>query len=361
MIRIGDFIPEQKHIDAVLEVIKSGRLTEGPKVKELEKVMVDYLRVKNAIMVTNGTVALQLVALYLKLQNPQKELKATLPALTFPATINAFVVSGYPVGLCDVKYDLQINLDEMSEDMKKDTDVMIPVHLMGYPADMDKIMEEAKKYNWIVIEDACEAFGTEYKGKKVGTIGDFGCFSFYMSHNIQAGELGMIVTNDDEAAKMMRSLKNHGRTGDSMIFEHSYIGSNYKTTEFSAAICLENMKDVNKTIAIRKSNCQYFYDNIKNERLFPYEVTEGFSPLGYPIMCVNKEYKEFICKKLNDNDIETRGMFPSIANQKAYRGLYKHYSFPMANVLENDVFYIGIHQYLTQQDKKKILKVLNEN
>ena len=359
-IRIGDFIPTQKHINAVMEVIKSGRLTEGPKVKELEKVMADYLGVKNAILVTNGTVALQLVATYLRLNSIEKPLNTIVPALTFPATINAFAVSGYPVGLCDVNPDLQINVDNMSKEHKENTDVLIPVHLMGYPADMDKIMSDAKKYNWIVVEDACEAFGTEYKGKKVGTIGDFGCFSFYVSHNITAGELGMVVTNDDKAAKMMRSMKNHGRTGDNMKFEHSYIGSNYKTTEFCAAIALENMKNVDKILSTRKANCQYFLDNIKNDKLKPYPVPEGFSPLGYPIACETEEYRDEICKKLNENDIETRGMFPCIANQESYKELYSHLNFPVSEKLEKTVFYIGCHHLLSKEDKKKIVKVLSE-
>lgn len=358
-INIGDFIPEQKHIDAVIEVIKSGRLTEGTKVEELEKVMANYLGVRNAILVTNGTLSLQLVALYLNIKDITKVKNVIIPVLTFPATMNAFAVSGYPVALCDVNTDLQINLDSFPEEGKTNTDVIVPVHLMGYPADMDKVMSEAKKYGWIVIEDACEAFGAEYKGKKVGTIGDFGCFSFYMSHNIQAGELGMVVTNDDEAAKIMRSIKNHGRTGDKMKFEHSYIGSNYKTTEFSAAIALKNMGNADETIAIRKANCQYFYDNINNEKLLPFPVTEGFSPLGYPIKCVNKEERDNICKKLNDNDIETRNIFPCISNQIAYKELYGHFKFPIAQSLEDTVFYIGCHQYLTKKDLEKVIKVVN--
>lgn len=359
-IKIGDFKAEQGHIDAVLEVIKSGRLTEGPKVDELEKVMEKYLDIKNAILVTNGTVALQLVALYLRLKNPEKPLNTIITALTFPATVNAFAVNGYPIALCDVRRDLQIDISKIPEVEKVKNDILVPVHLMGYAADMDKIMEEAKLYDWTVVEDACEAFGTEYKGKKVGTIGDFGCYSFYVSHNITAGELGMVVTNDDEAAKILRILKNHGRTGDNMLFEHAYIGSNYKTTEFCAAIALENMKNVDEVIAIRKANCQYFFDNIKNDKLFPFEVPEGFSPLGYPIICVNKEYKKEICKKLNDNDIETRGMFPCIANQGAYKNLYEHYNFPVANALEDETFYIGCHQYLTEEEKEKIVEVLSE-
>jgi len=358
-IRIGDFKAGQNHIDAVTDVIKSGRITEGPKVAELEKVMAKYLGVKNAILVTNGTIALQLVSLYLRNKNKHDELNVMVPALTFPATINAFSSSGHPVGLCDIGEDLQMNIDTLSKTDKQLTNIVVPVHLMGYTADMTHIMSEAKKYDWTVIEDACEAFGAEHDGKKVGTIGDFGCFSFYVSHNITAGELGMIVTNNNEAAKVLRSMKNHGRVGSGMLFNHEYVGYNAKTTEFSAALGLENMKDVDTSLKIRKDNCKYFFDNIKNDKLSPYPVTEGFSPLGYPIGCKTEGLKNSVCELLNLAGIETRGIFPCLANQPCYKD-FEHLKLPVANRIEKTVFYIGCHQYLSQEDKDRIIDVLNK-
>lgn len=359
MIRIGDFRSEKKYVDAVLEVIKSGRITEGPKVAELEKVMAEYLGVENAILVTNGTVALQLLSLYLRTTLSSSELNVIVPALTFPATINAFAIENNSIAMCDVGVDLTIDLTKLDDETKRDANVVVPVHLMGYSANMDVIMAEAKKYGWIVIEDACEAFGAEYKGKKVGTIGDFGCFSFYVSHNITAGELGMIVTNDSKAAKILRSMKNHGRTGDSMQFNHDYIGSNYKTNEFCAAIALENMKDVDSILKIRKDNCRYYHDNIKNDDLTLYPVPEGYSPLGYTIGCKSEKHRKEVCDELNKNDIETRYMFPCLANQGAYNKTYKFSHLPTANFLEKHFFYIGCHQYLSQKDKEKVVKILN--
>ena len=360
MIRIGDFKPEQKYVDAVTEVIKSGRITEGPKVAELEKVMAKYLDVKNAILVTNGTIALQLVSLYLRSKEKDNELNVVVPALTFPATINAFSGSGHPVAMCDIGEDLLIDINTIDTSDKQETDIIVPVHLMGYPANMDVIMAEAKKYDWTVIEDACEAFGAEYKGKKVGTIGHFGCFSFYVSHNITAGELGMIVTNDDEAAKVLRSMKNHGRVGNGMLFNHAHVGYNAKTTEFQAAIGLVSMKDADKTLKIRKDNCQYFFDNIKNKKLTPFPITKGLSPLGYTIGCKSEKSKNRVCKILNDEGIETRGMFPCLANQKCYSYQYQFINLPIANKMEKNLFYIGCHAYLSEEDKKKVVETLNK-
>jgi dTDP-4-amino-4,6-dideoxygalactose transaminase len=154
-------------------------------------------------------------------------------------------------------------------------------------------------------------------------------------------------------------MKNHGRDMDSpLAFKHDYIGSNYKTNEFCAAVAVSEMNNVEQSLKIRYDNAKYFHDNITNPNLILYPVPVGFSPLGYPIRCVNPEYKEIIVKRLNDNDIETRDIFPCLNNQVAFKG-YLGKSFPVAERLEKEVFYIGVHKYLTEEDKKKVIRVLN--
>ena len=360
MIRIGDFQINQRQRDYINEILDNGRLTEGPFVKKLEDMFKEYLGVKHAILVTNGTVALQLVSTFLT-HRERRTLNVVVPAMTFPATMNAFVSTGHAVALCDIGEDLQIDIDNIPEEHKENIDVIVPVHLMGYSANMDKIMKEAEKYGWYVIEDTAEAFGAKTaSGKLAGTIGDFGTYSFYVSHNVQAGELGLITTNDDEAAEVMRSMKNHGRVGDNLKFLHSYVGSNYKTTEFPAAICYENMERVDDILKTRNANAQYLHDNIKNEKLKPFPVDENFSPLGYPINCECEEYKNDITKKLNDNGVETRNIFPNLASQEVFRDFFSPFDYPVANKLEKTVFYVGVHQFMSEEDLKKIVAVLNE-
>jgi dTDP-4-amino-4,6-dideoxygalactose transaminase len=355
MIRIGDFKATQDHLTMVENIMKSGRLTEGLYVKKLEREMEKYLGVKHAILTTNGTVSLQLIA-----HTFPYRLNVCVPALTFPATLNAFLLTGHNIILCDVGEDLQIDIDTLTEEEKKDIDVIVPVHLLGYAANMDKIKKAQKQYGWIIIEDAAESFGADYKKKKVGTIGDFGSYSFYMSHNMGCGELGMVVTNDDIAASWMRSMKNHGRAGDPLKFLHHYHGSNYKTTEFMAGICYVNMQDVDASLKQRTDNAKYYHDNVKNAHLTNMPIIEGMSPLGYAFKCDTEEYRDKICDILKQNDIETREMFPCLKNQKAYKGMFKK-EYPIADRLEKTMFYIGVHQYITQEDREKIVKILNEN
>jgi len=360
MIHIGDFEITQKQRTYINEILDSGKITEGPFVERLESMFKDYLGVKHAILVTNGTVALQLVSTFLT-HRERRTLNIIVPAMTFPATMNAFVSTGHAVALCDIGEDLQIDINNIPEEQKENIDIIVPVHLMGYTTDMDTIMKEADKYGWYVVEDTAEAFGARTtSGKLAGTIGDFGTFSFYVGHNIPGGELGLVTTNDDEAAEIMRSMKNHGRVGENLKFLHSYIGSNYKVTEFPAAICYENMERVDEILKVRNDNAKYLQENIKNEKLTPFPVDDKFSPLGYPIKCESEEYKEYITKKLNDNGVETRNIFPNLANQEVFRDFFSPFDYPVANKMEKIVFYVGCHQYMSREDLDKIVQVLNE-
>ena len=353
MIKIGDVRITEAHRQYIYDILDSGKLTEGPYVKRFETLVKEYLGVKHAIAVTNGTVALQLVSQYIG-----KGKKVCVPALTFPATLNAFEITGQDCMLCDVGMDLQINIDNLTEEEKKSIDVIVPVHLMGYPANMSKILKEAKKHDWIVVEDAAEAMGASINGKKVGSFGDFACFSFYVSHNVWGGELGIVVTNNDKAAEAMRSMKNHGRVGNLMLFTHKYVGSNYKTTEISASIGCVNMYKIDSILKLRYMNAEFLSLSIKNKDLFPYPVNKGFSPLGYPIRATSRKHKDFFCKQLNRNGIETRSMFPCLANQEAYKGKFDTNKYPVANEIENNSFYIGCHQYLSTMDLEEVVNVL---
>lgn len=348
MIRLGDMRTTIKHEEAALDIVKKGMFTEGKYVNMLEREMEAYLGVKHAILTSNGTVSLQLIAHYLQ-HKLKRKLKFCVPAMTFPATYNAFKLTGNDIILCDVGEDMQIDLNTLNKKQLKKIDVIVPVHLIGYPCNMDIVMEFAKKYNWIVLEDCAEAFGAEFNGRKVGTFGDFGSFSFYASHNIWAGELGMVTTNGDD--KPMRAIKKHGRVEDPMKFNHPYVGSNYKTTEFSAAMCHVNLQDVEQILKKRWDNSMFYFNNIKNPNLTLFPVPKEFSPLGYPIQCKDAHYRDIIAQKMKDNGVEYREMFPCLSNLKG--------KFPIAEKLSKSMFYIPSHQELTKEDIQKITEVLS--
>ena len=358
-IRLGNFKTTVAQKRIVNEIIDTGRLTEGKYVKKFEDATARFLDVNNVVAVSNGTVALQLVAHFIRQQYPKAK-TVCVPAITFPATLNAFEVCGFKTMLCDIEPNtLCMDINTLTKRQKKKIDVIVPVHLMGYTCDMDNIMEQADKYNWIVIEDFAEAFGSTYKGKKVGTIGHFGTCSFYVSHILQGGELGIVTTNNPINAGLLRSMKNHGRIGDLMRFQHGFIGSNYKTTEFCAGICYIQMKDADKYIQKRKDNAKYIHDNIKNSNITGLQVGTNYSVLGYTIKASSILHKLLACEKLNSVGIETREIFPCLAHQPAYKGKFKGY-YPIANHIENRCFYIPCHQYLSKNDLQRIVEGLND-
>jgi len=370
--KVGDFKTTTAFRDAINDVLGSNHITEGRYVKLFEREVEKILHVRHAIAICNGTISLQIIAYYLKTQKIKKDKPVVcVPATTFPATLNAFLMIGYEPILCDInENDLCINIDNLTEDEKKRIDVIVPVSILGYTPDMDKIMLEAKKYGWFVVEDFAEAFGSKYDGKYLGSIGDFGSSSFFVSHVIQAGEMGVITTNDDNYAEAIRKMKNHGRDGDPMKFEHGLVGTNGKTTEFCAAIAFEQLKDFERIVKNRQEIAKTYYLGIKNTNLIAMPWGVNYSMLGYPIIAKSKQQKEFAIKKLHDGDVETRGMFPCLANQKAYQeldenGKVKKYllgepsKYPISVKMEENGFYIGVHQYITPIAAEKIAQILN--
>lgn len=358
MIQLGDFKTTTRQKKIINSILESGQITEGKYVKLFEREVEKFIGVKHAIAVSNGTVALQLVAQYLKHKYGNK-LTICIPATTFPATLNAFLNYGFKTVLCDIRPNtLCIDIDKLTEKQKEKIDVIVPVHLMGYTANMIKIKKAAKKYGWIIVEDFAEAFGSIYRGKRVGSIGNFGCSSFYVSHILQGGELGVVTTNNSCVAKIMRSMKNHGRTGEQTEFKHDYMGSNYKTTEFCAGICYPQIKEADKFIKRRQKNAKHIKTHISNVLLKPFPVGENYSFLGYPILAETTGYRRYICKILNKHGIETRNMFPCLANQKAFKDMYNK-RYKVSENIERVVFYIGCHQYLSKDDLKKMIFYLN--
>jgi dTDP-4-amino-4,6-dideoxygalactose transaminase len=360
-VRLGDFKPTFEQKMVINEILASGKITEGRYVGMFEREVERFLKVKHAIATTNGTVSLQLIGQYLQYVRNKKDLVVCVPATTFPATLNAFEIIGCKIILCDVSDDLCININTLTEEEKQSIDVMVPVALLGYTPNMELIMSEAEKYNWVVVEDFAEAFGSRYKTSMIGSIGHFGSCSFYMSHVVQAGELGVVTTNDDEAAAVLRKMKMHGRTGDPLLFEHSYIGSNYKTTEFCAAIGYLQLKIAKTIIEKRQKNVEFITGFVKNKylKLFPYD--NNCSYLGYPMLASSKDHKEKFCRYLNKVGIETRGMFPCLANQQAYKHLqFDASKYPVSVMLEELGFYVGVHQYITDEELIWLIRGLNE-
>lgn len=250
MIRLS--VPEvgEEELEEIRKVLESGWLVQGEKVYEFERLVQEYVGAKHAIAVSSGTAALHLALLALGI-GPGDEV--IVPDFTFPATANVVEIVGADCKFVDISLEtLNIDPEKIEENITSRTRAIMVVHEFGYPAEMDKIMALARKYGLKVIEDAACALGAEYKGKKVGTFGDVGCFSLHPRKNITTGEGGIVVTNDDELAEKIRMLRNHGMRDVDGKIRFEMAGLNYRMTNIQGAIGVVQMRRLEGIIEKRR-------------------------------------------------------------------------------------------------------------
>jgi dTDP-4-amino-4,6-dideoxygalactose transaminase len=266
-------IYDQTEVDAVTDIVKSG-VWANPncdgQVLEFEKKFAEYCGTKYALSCANGSIALRLALIACGVR-PGDEV--IIPPYTFIATASIVVeVNCVPV-FVDIEPDTyNIDLVAVEKAITPRTKVIIPVHFAGQASNMDALAEIAKKHNLKIIEDACHGHGGEYKGKKLGSIGDAGCFSFQSSKNLTCGEGGMVITNDDNLAAMVDSLRNVGRVKGGQWYEHHYLGCNYRITQLQIALLSEQFNRLEEQTRKRNENGLYL-----NSLL---EKIEGISPLS---------------------------------------------------------------------------------
>ena len=252
---LGD---KYKLMSLIEEVLDSGFLVQGRYVAQFEQRVADYLGVKHAIAVSSGTAALHLslIALGIGLGD-----EVIVPAYTFPATANVVELIGTKPVLVDVDLETyNIQLEQIERAISTNTKAIIPVHLFGNPVDMGPIMEIAKKHNVWVIEDAAGALGSTYKSQKCGTIGHLGCFSFHPRKIVTTGEGGMVVTNNDDIAEQVRSLRNHGMKVIGEKVDFITAGFNYRMNELEAVLGIIQIEEIQKVISERQRLAELYMD-----------------------------------------------------------------------------------------------------
>ncbi len=296
--------------DLIQKPLETGWVVQGPYVKEFEKKFAEFTGSRFAIAVTSCTTALHLSLIAAGI-GPEDEV--ILPSFTFVATANAVEY----VGAKPVFVDIDINtfvmdVTKIETYINSKTRAVIPVQLFGLSADMDPLMEIAEKYNLIVIEDAACGFGAYYKGKHVGTIGDFGCFSFHPRKAITTGEGGMIITQEESRDKLLRSLRDHGASksdlerhkekAGSLLPEYNVVGYNFRMTDFQGALGVSQMKKASEILRKRRDLANYYSKNLNLEWLKIPEIPKGYVH-GF------QSYVTLIKKEFFNNDIEKANEF----------------------------------------------------
>jgi perosamine synthetase len=262
-----DFIPinlpllGEREKKAALSVLESGKLTDssfegGKWVNSFESKMRGLLGAKHVVAVSSGTAALHSVLLALRIKKGDEVI---LPSFTFVATANVVLACGARPVFVDIKADYNIDPALLGKAITKRTKVVIPVHLYGYPADMDEIREVASAHSIYVMEDAAESLGAEYKGKQTGTLSDAGCFSMYATKVATSGEGGAISTNNDELADKLKLISNHGMVHG---YDSRHLGFNYRLPEFAAAIASVQIDRLGGFLKTRARNVAFLQERI---------------------------------------------------------------------------------------------------
>jgi len=235
---------------AVIEVLRSGTLSLGPKLAGFEKEFAKFIGTRYACAVDNGTAALHLILLSLGIQ---KEDEVITSPFSFISSANAVLYHGAKPVFADVD-PVTFNIDpkEVEKKITKKTKAILPVHIFGQSADMDPIMKLAKKHKLFVVEDACESLAACYKGRHVGTEGHAAAFSFYPNKQMTTGEGGVVVTNDKKIYELCRSLRNQGRAENMQWLDHERLGFNYRMHELSAAIGLAQLAKLPRMVKERR-------------------------------------------------------------------------------------------------------------
>jgi len=386
IIHVGEFRTTEEIRESILNILNSERISEGYYVNEFEKEWAKYIGTKYSVALNSGTSALIAGLEAIKNKYPQKKnSKIITTPLTYIATTNAIVITGFTPVFVDVdSHNFNISPKSIEEHLEKVDDpqnysIILPVHLFGYPVEMDKIIKIADKYELLIVEDSAQAHGTIYNGQKVGVFSLLSTFSFYIAHNIQAGQLGSVVTDDKDIANLIRQIKSNGRMCVCEVctrsigkcpysksnfdprFTHNLFGYNFRPMEFQAAIALAQLEKVDDIIKKRQDNVKILneYLNEFSDILKLPKYSEDVSYLAYPLIIKDKNiHLNELKQNLENQGIETRSIFSFIPNQLAYSYLKSEYEgkLPKAESISKNGFYIGCHQYLEDEDLEYIYK-----
>lgn len=365
MITLGTTNISEKTKRLMLNALNKGIIGQGSHIFDLEEKLAKFLGVKYVIATANGTFADAVALAVAKIKDGDRRRdEVIVPALTFIAQINAVYYNHLKPVFVDVKYDYQIDAEKIEEKINDKTLAIMPTHLLGRPAKMEKILKLAAKHNLFVVEDACEALGSKYQNQLCGTIGDMGCFSFFVSHSITTGEGGAVVTNSDSFAKLTRSLRNHGRKSDKpeekFIFPH--VGFSARMNSMEAIIGLGVVDKLPKYIEKRRQNMLYL-NALLNKNWFSESRDEHIVPHAYPVMVKGQRIRDELLKLLPEKfGVEARQIFYSIPTQsQAYEFLgEKEGQYPVAEDIGRRGLYLPCHQNLSNGDLVKIAKTLKE-
>jgi perosamine synthetase len=355
-IPVFDILIGTKEKEFVNDCLATSFIGQGSYVKNFEKEFSKFVNCEYGITTTSGTTALHLACKTLGIQKGDQVLVSSSTNMACAFSVD--YCDAIPIPIDIEKETWQMDVSKIEEKINDKTKAIMVVHLFGHPVDMDPVLEISKKYNLKIIEDCAEAHGVEYKGKKVGSIGDIGAFSFFANKTITCGEGGMVVTNSKELAEKAKSLKNlsYGKVNK---FVHDDVGFNYRLPNISAAIGLAQFKNIDKIFSEKERIYLRYKKNLQNIKGLKIPSIRDW--VTKYIMWVFNIYldnsfpvkRDELVEKLKEKNIETRNAFVPINQQIVLinkYGLFKEDDCPNANYIMNNGFYLPSGNTITNEE-----------
>jgi len=367
LIRINQPFLGKEEIDSAVEVLRGGILTDksgmGPRVLDFERNFAKFVGAKHAVAMVNGTAAIHASLLSADIGLGDEVI---LPSFTFVGAANAVMLSGAAPVFADIDRETYcLRLDSVEESLTARTKAILPTDLYGYPADLKPILQLGKEKGIVVIEDAAQAHGAMYDGKRVGSIADMTCFSFYAAKNLTTGEGGMVTTNDDEYAQTLRMVRSHG---EQRPYWSVRLGANYHMPEIAAAIGLAQLKKLPSFLEKRRHNAELATEKLSmsGKLILPREdETRKHSWYVYTVRArgVNAAKRNKIVDKLWAKNIEAAVYYSTpVHSTPFYRSSnqVRRGKLPETEKASRQVFSLPVHPRLSDNDVEYVSETLRK-
>lgn len=349
----------EDEIRAVEEVLRSGYIVQHNKTKEFEEKFASYTKTKFGVATSSGTTALMIALEALGVTEGDEVI--TTP-FTFAATGNAILYVGAKPVFADIDPNTyNIDPESVEKLVNEKTKAIIPVHLYGQPCDMKRLQKICHDNNLFMVEDACQAHGAEYDGRKAGSFGDISCFSFYATKNLVTAEGGMCLTNSEKLAEKMQMIRNHGQ-GDQ--YEHRILSYNFRMTDINAALGLVQLAKLDRMNSERKKNAKFFTEGLTGLDFLemPF-VPDNTVPSWhqYTLRILHGKRDRFI-EYMKNNNVACRVYYPiPLYLQPLYKKIgYEKGLSPIAERAAKEVVSIPVAPHLTEMDKIRILEAIRD-
>ena len=362
-------------------ILSGERLTNGPKVKEFERIWSEWLGVKHSVMVNSGASANYIsVAMVKELMGVGEII---VPPLGWVSDLSSIAQLGMKPVIVDVDMSsLAITAENIKNAITPDTKAIVLIHCLGFNGISDEIIQIAKDNNILLIEDCCESHGATYNGQKIGTFGDISLFSFYFGHHITTVEGGVVCVNDDKLYDLAKLFRSHGMTREASpelqkhyqdkypelnpLFTFAVAGFNMRSTEINAVLGIEQMKRLDYNIAKRTENLTTWLKSLDGNKFFLSFNTKGSSNFALPLVlqAVQKDKLKDVCRILEEEKVEYRLGTAGGGNQalQPYLDKFDHRvegNLPVVNYIHHYALYIGNHPELTNSQIISLTSKLN--